>query len=106
MLNLHIDLENLQHAMKSDCHLHEAIQSVILHCAHDPKYVPDTQLHEKSVSHLIEKHQRIGLHHIIYGRVSKSIVQYQETFTDATKKTTEYTPESEWAIQLTTNSSQ
>ena len=37
MENLFIDLEKLQHEMKSDRHLHEAIQSGILQCAHDPE---------------------------------------------------------------------
>ena len=102
MENLFIDLEKLQHDMKSDRHLHEAIQSGILQCAHDPEYIPEKHLHDQSIRHLIDKQQKIGWHHTIYGRISKSIVQHQENMYRLNKENDRVFTGKRWAIRLTT----
>jgi hypothetical protein len=100
--NLYIDLEKLQHDMKSDRHMHEALSSGIFQCAHNPEYVPNTQLHDKSIKHLIQKQQAIGWQHIMYGRISKSIVQHQENLYRLNKENDRQYTGKRWAIRLTT----
>lgn len=100
MLNLHIDLEKLHHDMKSDRHLHDLIQSGIIQCALDPNYTPEAHLHHESVQHLVPKQQRIGWHHILYGRISKSITQHQEKIYRTNKENDRVFTGKRWATKL------
>ena len=102
MQNLYIDLEKLQHDMKSDRHFHEAASSGILQCSYDPAHTPNTRLHDKSVTKLIEKQQEIGWYHILYGRISKSIVQHQENQYRKDNANEKWYTGKRWAVKLIT----
>jgi hypothetical protein len=100
--NLYIDLEKLQHDLRSDRHLHELIQDGILQCAQNPNYVPSAQFNDESVAYLIPKQNMIGWQQIIYGRISKSITKHQETIYRSDRATDRAFTGKRWATQLIT----